>query len=121
MAYPRCRTVLINTSFSRTTDYTVVLLHMTDFKIKVNENQYQENKYRVSVGHPETLSVKKVGVGHMGSAQEGILPEKCAKHVARGLRLEIEWSQYDELTDELCTEIESVTNSCINDWRMRAA
>jgi len=94
---------------------------MTDFKIKVNENQYQEGKYHVSIGHFDSLSLKKVGVGHMGSAQEGILTEKCAKHVARGLRLEIAWSEYDGLTDELCTEIESVTNSRINDWRMMDA
>jgi len=89
------------------------------WKISVIENEYRDDKYRVGVANPDTLETRRVGVGHMGSAQYGILDKECAKHVARGLRLDIQWSDYEELTDELNEQINTILEDRIEEWGQR--
>ena len=74
---------------------------MSEWKLKINENQYREDNYRVVVGHFETLSLIKLGCGSMGSAQHGLLTEDQAIELKRDIENTIQFSQYDELTTEL--------------------
>lgn len=92
-----------------------------NWNVKVNENQYRDDNYRVTIGNYETLEIRKVGVGHMGSAQYGILDKECAEHVARGLRTEIEWSEHQELTDDLNDQINEVLEKRVEEWGKQTA
>lgn len=94
---------------------------MPRFKVTTTENQYQPEQYRVTVAHFETLSSISVGVGQMGSAAYGVLSKAQAGHVARGIRLNIDWTQYDELTDELKDEIRSITETRLQSWEEMTA
>jgi len=89
------------------------------WKISVIENDYRDDEYRVGIANPDTLETRRVGVGHMGSAQYGILDKKCAEHVARGLRLDIAWDDYEELTDDLNEQINTILEDRIEEWKRK--
>lgn len=86
---------------------------MSDWNIKVNENPYQENKYRVSVGNFDTLEVMKVGTGPMGSAQHGVLDREHAEILQKRLDNRIQWDEYERLTDTLMDEIRDIESEVI--------
>lgn len=92
---------------------------MSDWNIKVNENSYRENKYRVSVGNFDTLEIMKVGTGPMGSAQHGVLDREHAKQLSERLHDEIQWGDYEQLTDALRDEIRDIENDIIESFNQQ--
>jgi len=92
---------------------------MSDWNIKVGENPYREDKYRVSVGNFDTLEVTKCGVGSMGSAQHGVLDREYANRLSVRLHDEIQWDDHEQLTDTLRDEIRDIENDIIESFNQQ--
>lgn len=88
-------------------------LTMSDWKIAVTENQYRDEKYRVTVANFDELESIKCGVGSMGSAKYGLLAKEHAEVLAQRLEDTIDFNQHERLTDDLTDEIREIESDVI--------
>jgi len=89
---------------------------MSDWLINVNENQYRDDKYRVSVSNSESLEIVKLGVGNMGSGAYGLLPKQVAESLATDISDSINLTEYDSLTDELRAQLYQLEETHIDQY-----
>ncbi len=69
-----------------------------DIRLKIQQNSYHEDQYRVNIMRADTLDSTHIGAG-TASGKEGILTQESAETIFKRLRDEYDFSDY-EFTSE---------------------